>query len=89
MNKEETERKEAIYQLKKKEPILAIILSLLIVGSGSMYARNVTGGIILLLTSLMLWIMFLGWIIWLISPVIAYHDTKQANKLLRLELGLL
>lgn len=80
---------ERLYELKKKDPVLAVILSLLIIGAGSIYAGKTASGIIQLVLSIVLWMFFLGWIMWIISPFIAYSDAKKTNEELMLELDLI
>jgi len=88
MTKNKT-KAERLYELKKKDPVLAVILSLLIIGAGSIYAGKTASGIIQLVLSIVLWMFFLGWIMWIISPFIAYSDAKKTNEELMLELDLI
>jgi TM2 domain-containing membrane protein YozV len=81
-------RQQRLYDLKKKNPLVAVGLSLIVVGTGSMYAGKVLSGILQLIICLMLWIFFLGWIVWIISPILAYFDVKEKNEMLLYELDL-
>jgi len=80
--------KRKIYDLKKKSPGAAAGASILIVGLGHLYLGKYGKAIILFVIMLLLWLIIMGWIMWIITPFIAYFDAKKHNELLRLELGL-
>lgn len=86
MDKQEKVRR--IYRLKRKSPGAAVGLSLLIIGAGSMYSGKVASGLVQILISIFLWFFMLGWIMWIVSPIIAYHDAKNYNEMLELELDI-
>ena len=86
MNKRE--KNEILFQSRQKTPWVAGLLSLVIVGAGSMYAGKTSKGFALMGISLLLWIVLLGWVVWIFAPYIAIKDAKEYNKLLRLELDL-
>lgn len=88
MKKEERQRNERLYELKKKSPGVAAGLSVLLVGSGHMYIGKVAVGFVLMFITLMLWFVLMGWIMWIIVPIFAYKETKAYNEQLMLELGL-
>lgn len=87
MNKEKM-NKIQLYELKKKNPLAAVGLSLVITGAGHIYLKKVAEGLVLLFVQLFLWIFLLGWIMWIIAPILAYKEAKKYNNILRLELGL-
>ena len=62
-----------------KSPGIALLLSLLICGVGQMYNGQVGKGILMLLGCIMLWLILLGWVIWIWSMVDAYQTAKRMN----------
>lgn len=86
--KKETLRKETLYELKKKSPGVAALLSLVINGAGQMYCGKWGRGFIFMATTLVLWILMLGWIMWIICPIDAYYLAGKQNNIMRLEMGL-
>lgn len=62
-----------------KSPGVALVLSLIICGAGQMYNGQVGKGIAMLLGCIFLWIILLGWIIWIWSMVDAYQVAKRMN----------
>ncbi|MBE7204363.1 MAG: DUF4339 domain-containing protein [Parafilimonas terrae] len=62
-----------------KSPGIALVLSLVICGVGQMYNGQVAKGILMLLGSIMLWLVMLGWIIWIWSMIDAYQNAKAIN----------
>lgn len=87
MNKKQ-QKNEAMYELKKKSPGVAVGLSLIITGAGHMYLGKVGFGFLLLFIQLALWLVLMGWVMWIIAPILAYNEAKRYNELLRLELDL-
>jgi TM2 domain-containing membrane protein YozV len=57
----------------------ALLLSLLICGVGQMYNGQVAKGILMLIGCAVLWIVLLGWVIWIWSMVDAYQTAKAMN----------
>jgi TM2 domain-containing membrane protein YozV len=62
-----------------KSPGVALLLSVLICGVGQMYNGQVGKGIAMLVGSIFLWFIFLGWVVWIWSMVDAYHTAKRMN----------
>jgi TM2 domain-containing membrane protein YozV len=62
-----------------KSPGLALALSLILCGAGQMYCGRVGRGFLMLFGSLFLWVVMLGWIIWIWSIVDAYSTAKKMN----------
>ena len=81
-------KRQQLYELRKKEPMTAALLNFLIVGAGHFYLRQYGKGLLLFFACMFLWIVFLGWIVWFIAPFIGYFDTKKANKMIALEMDL-
>ncbi len=66
--------------LTPKSPGIALLLSLLIPGVGQMYNGHVAKGILMLIGSIVLWLFFLGWIIWIWSIIDAYQSAKAISQ---------
>jgi TM2 domain-containing membrane protein YozV len=81
-------KSEMLYEMKKKRPGLAVLWSILFTGAGHWYMGKVGKGFAMLGLQVFLWIFLMGWIMWIVTPIVAYYDTKKVNKLLRLELDL-
>lgn len=62
-----------------KSPGVALLLSLLICGAGQMYCGRVGKGILMLIGCVALWLIFLGWIVWIWSMIDAYATAKDMN----------
>lgn len=62
-----------------KSPGVALLLSLIISGAGQMYCGRVGKGILMLIGTIALWVVFLGWIVWIWSMVDAYSTAKAMN----------
>ncbi|OAS25634.1 hypothetical protein A5481_09160 [Methylobacterium platani] len=62
-----------------KSPGIALVLSLVICGIGQMYNGQVAKGILMLLGSILLWLVMLGWIVWIWSMIDAYQTAKAIN----------
>jgi TM2 domain-containing membrane protein YozV len=77
-----------LYELRKKSPGAAAGLSLLITGAGHWYMGKVGKGFLLLAIQLFLWCFLLGWIMWIVVPIMAYSDAKKINTELQIELNL-
>lgn len=77
-----------IYNLKKKSPATAVLLSLVFTGAGHLYLGKVGAAIIYLVIQILLWFVLMGWIMWIITPIAAYYDAKKHNELLALELDI-
>ena len=63
----------------RKNPTLAAILSLLIVGLGQIYNGQAGKGIVMFIACVLLWCVFLGWIINIASIVDAYKTAEKMN----------
>lgn len=87
MSKDKFTRIE-LYKIKRKNPILAVILTLLITGMGHMYLGKWGKGFGHLFVQMLLWIVLLGWIMWIVSPIMVYKDAKLHNLTLLKELDL-
>ncbi len=62
-----------------KSPGIALLLSLLICGIGQMYNGQVAKGFLMLIGSALLWLVLLGWVIWIWSMIDAYQTAKGIN----------
>lgn len=62
-----------------KSPGVALLLSFFISGAGQMYNGQVGKGILMLLGTIALWFVLLGWIIWIWAMVDAYKTAKRMN----------
>jgi TM2 domain-containing membrane protein YozV len=62
-----------------KSPGLALALSLILCGAGQMYCGRVGRGFLMLFGSMLMWIVLLGWVIWIWSIIDAYSTAKQMN----------
>jgi TM2 domain-containing membrane protein YozV len=62
-----------------KSPAVALLLSFFICGAGQMYCRKVGKGILMLIGCIVLWIIMLGWVIWIWSMIDAYSTAKDMN----------
>ncbi len=62
-----------------KSPGIALVLSVLFCGAGQMYNGQVAKGILMLLGSILLWLVMLGWIVWVWSMIDAYQTAKVIN----------
>lgn len=58
---------------------VALFLSFLLCGVGQMYCGKVGKGVLMLLGSVLLWFVFLGWIVWIWSMIDAYSTAKAMN----------
>jgi TM2 domain-containing membrane protein YozV len=63
----------------RKDPTLAAVLSLLIVGLGQLYNGQVGKGIVMFIGCVLLWCVFLGWIINIASIIDAYKTAEKIN----------
>lgn len=79
-------KKERMYELQKKSTGVAIVLSIVLTGAGSMYAGKVGKGILLFCLSMFMWIFLLGWVVWIIAAFVAMGDVSNYNESLRLSL---
>ena len=82
MNKQDRKR---MYEIKNKKGWIAIVLSLILTGSGNMYAGKIAKGFFFMFLQCVLWFVLLGWIMWVIAPISAYNDVKEYNELLRIK----
>ena len=82
-----SKKNERLYKLKRKDPTIAVVLSLLITGLGHFYLGKWLKGFLFMFTQIVLWLFLLGWVIWIICPIVAYYDAKNMNEILALELG--
>lgn len=62
-----------------KSPGVALLLSFLICGAGQMYCGRVGKGILMLIGCIALWVVFLGWTVWIWSMIDAYSTAKDMN----------
>jgi TM2 domain-containing membrane protein YozV len=62
-----------------KSPGVALLLSFLICGAGQMYCGRVGKGILMLLGCIALWVIVMGWTIWIWSMIDAYTTAKNMN----------
>jgi TM2 domain-containing membrane protein YozV len=62
-----------------KSPGVALLLSFFISGAGQMYNGQVGKGILMLLGTIALWFILLGWTVWIWSMVDAYQTAKRMN----------
>lgn len=62
-----------------KSPGVALLLSFFISGAGQMYNGQVGKGILMLIFTIVLWFVLLGWTIWIWSMVDAYSTAKRLN----------
>ncbi len=62
-----------------KSPGVAVLLSFLLCGVGQMYNGQVAKGFLFLIGCVLLWIIFLGWVIWIWSMVDAYTTAKAMS----------
>ena len=83
--KKQTENK-MLYELKKKSPGLAGVLSFLVVGAGQIYNGEAGKGVIMFFGCIFLWLVLLGWIVNIWAIVDAYTTADKKNKILSLEL---
>ena len=80
------EKNKILYEVRKKNPILAGILSFFVTGTGQMYNGEVGKGILLFLGSVVLWFVLMGWTVWIYSIWEANKTAKLKNVELALEL---
>lgn len=62
-----------------KSPGLALFLSFLFAGLGQFYNGEIGKGLVMLILTILLWLIFLGWIIWIWSMIDAYSSAKRLN----------
>lgn len=62
-----------------KSPGVALLLSFFISGAGQMYNGQVAKGILMLLGTIALWFVLLGWTVWIWSMVDAYSTAKKLH----------
>lgn len=62
-----------------KSPGVALLLSFLICGAGQMYCGRVGKGVLMLIACILLWLVLLGWTIWIWSMIDAYSTAKRMN----------
>jgi TM2 domain-containing membrane protein YozV len=62
-----------------KSPGVALLLSLLLCGAGQMYCGRVGKGILMLIGCIALWVIMLGWAVWIWSMADAYFTAKNMN----------
>ncbi|HZL29741.1 MAG TPA: GYF domain-containing protein [Pseudolabrys sp.] len=62
-----------------KSPGVALLLSFFISGAGQMYNGQVGKGILMLLGTIILWFVLLGWTVWIWSMIDAYQTAKRMN----------
>jgi len=69
--------------LKEKDAGIAAVLSLIIPGLGQMYVGKVGRGIIILLITIVLSVVLIGFIIWIWNIFDAYNLAKKYNEALK------
>lgn len=84
MNKKERQR---LYELKKRNPWTAALLSVVFVGAGQLYNREWAKALIFFFCSALFWLILLGWAWWIVSIIDAYQTVKKQNEMNALELG--
>lgn len=62
-----------------KSPGVALLLSFFISGAGQMYNGQVGKGILMLIFTVALWFILLGWTVWIWSMIDAYSTAKRLN----------
>jgi len=62
-----------------KNPALALFLSFLFPGIGQFYNGQVAKGFLMLILCIALWIVWLGWTIWIWGMIDAYSSAKRIN----------
>lgn len=62
-----------------RSPGVALLLSFLICGAGQMYCGRVGKGVLMLIGCIALWVVFLGWTVWIWSMIDAYAIAKDMN----------
>lgn len=69
-------------ELQKKNPFIALILSLIITGVGQMYNGQLKKGLVLLVVVIILWVFFwpIAIIVWLFGMYDAYATARKINK---------
>ena len=84
-NSEESNQRSNVVVKTEKSPILAAILSFLIVGVGQIYLGLTKKGIILFFAAMVsgiLTLLLIGWILWLIVWLYSIYDAyNSANKI--------
>ena len=82
------EKNELMYEMKKKQPLTAGVLSFLIVGFGQGYNGDIGKGLMFFFGSIIMWMFLLGWIVWIWSIIDAANGAEKKNKILALELDI-
>lgn len=62
-----------------KSPGVALLLSFFISGAGQMYNGQVGKGFLMLIGTIALWFVLLGWTVWIWAMVDAYQTAKRMN----------
>ncbi|MFA6965891.1 GYF domain-containing protein [Bosea sp. (in: a-proteobacteria)] len=70
---------ELYAEMGPKSPGLALLLSFFIPGLGQMYNGQIGKGIGMLLLCIVLWMVLLGWVIWIWAMIDAYSSAKAVN----------
>jgi TM2 domain-containing membrane protein YozV len=73
---------ELYAEMGPKSPGLALLLSFFVPGIGQMYNGQIGKGIVMLLLCVILWMVLLGWIIWIWAMIDAYSSAKAVNIML-------
>ncbi len=81
-------KNQKLYNLRKKSVWVSAVLSLFITGAGHWYLGRWGKGFLLLILQLFLWLFLLGWIVWVITPLITYIDAKKFDEELKLSLDI-
>lgn len=64
---------------EEKSPVVALLLSVLILGLGQCYNGQYGKGALMFFLGVFLWIFLLGWIVWIWSMIDAYHSAAKLN----------
>jgi TM2 domain-containing membrane protein YozV len=84
----EKARAMKLYEMRKVSTTGAVLWSLLITGAGHWSIGKTGRGFAFLGLQMLLWIIMMGWIMWIFAPIDAYKCAKEINQGLMLELGL-
>lgn len=63
----------AIIESRSGNPVLAALLSFILPGLGQVYSKQVLKGVLWFIAAVVLWPVLLGWIIHILSSIMAYR----------------
>ena len=81
-------KNEKLYDLKKKSALIAVGLSFFVPGLGHLYLNRFGLAVFYFFFSALLWVLLLGWLVWIFAMFDAYFEVIKQNKILEIELGL-